>query len=260
MECSPRWSSPRAGVLLSILCTFVTPLSANAQPQVWIASLNYESPRLLVPVILVVSANDEGREWTLGVTGWTLAAGWKTRVSEKRRRDMFARLTPVNANSSNFIYRNGARDPAAEYSALSTEGGAGIEVAHTRRWTGGYRALAIYQRIDGLPDPGVQAFWRHPFAGIEITQQYARVTSDERFGSRWEGVKVAATRRAFAGAHTWSRAELTSGVGKRAGRLFLSGRGAAFAGHSLNTGSTFLLGGSWDVPSPGMLPGFRYAE
>jgi hypothetical protein len=243
-----------------LLCSVVTPTLVDAQPRTWVTSLNYESSRLVVPVIVVVSSNDDGREWRLGLTGWTLTGDWKTPADDRRKRHVFARITPINANSSNFIYRDGIRHEPAEYRASAAEGGAGIEFAHTRRWTGGYRALVMYQRVGGLADTDVATFWRRPFAGVELTQQYARVTSDERFGSRWEGVKIAATGRAMAGAHTWSRAELTAGVGKRAGPIFLSGRGAAFVGRSLNIANAFVLGGSWDVPSADMLPGYRYAE
>lgn len=243
-----------------LLCVLLAPLPAHAQPRTWVTSLNYESSRLVVPVVFVVSSNDDGREWSLGLTGWTLTADWKTPADERRKRHVFARITPINANASNFIYRDGVRDEAAEYRGSAVEAGAGIEFAHTRRWTGGYRAFVMYQRVGGLSDSDVAAFWRRPFGGIELTQQYARVTSDERFGSRWEGVKIAATGRAMAGAHTWSRADLTAGVGKRAGRFFLFGRGAGFAGRSLNLANAFVLGGSWDVPSAAMLPGYRYAE
>ena len=213
-----------------------------------------------MPVIIVASADDEGREWIVGLTGWTISADWKAATSGTRKRHIFARLTPMNANSSNFIYRDGVRDAAAEYRASSLEGGAGIEIAHTRRWTGGYRVLAMYNRIAGLSDSNVSTFWRQPFAGVEIMQRYTRVTSEERFGSRWDGLKIAAAGRTLAGARTWTRAQVTGGVGKRTGPLFLSGRGSAFTGHSLNIVNAFVLGGFWDVPSAEMVPGYRYAE
>ena len=247
-------------VSLLLLCNDLTPAFAQEQPRTWFASLNYESSELLVPVIIVVSADDDGREWSLGLTGWTMSADWKAATNGTRKRHIFARLTPVNANASNFIYRDGIRDAEAEYRASAIEGGAGIEIAHTRRWTGGYRALALYHRVGGLSDPSVSTFWRRPFAGVEVTQQYTRVTSEERFGSRWNGLKIAAAARQMAGARSWTRGQLTAGVGKRVGPLFLSGRGAAFAGHSLNIVNAFVLGGSWDVPAAEMVPGYRYAE
>lgn len=246
--------------MLLLLCSVMTPAMAQGQPRTWFASLNYESSQLLVPVVIVVSANDDGREWSVGMVGWTLSADWKTAAGDRRKRHIFARFTPVNANSSNFIYRDGVRDSAAEYRASAIEGGAGVEVAHSRRWTGQYRVLALYHSVGGMSDSAVSTLWRRPFAGVEIAQQYTRVTSEERFGSRWNGLKIAVVGRTMGGASTWTRAQLTAGVGKRAGPLFLSGRGAAFAGHSLNTVNAFVLGGSWDVPSAEMVPGYHYAE
>jgi hypothetical protein len=238
----------------------MAPAFAQGQPRTWFASLNYESSHLLVPVIAVVSADDTGQEWSLAVTGWTISADWKASANDRRRRHIFARVTPVNANSSNFIYREGVRNPAAEYRASAIEAGGGIEIAHTRRWTGGYRVLALHHRVSGIAEPAVSTVWRRPFAGVEVTQQYTRVTSEERFGSRWDGVKIAAVARQMGGARAWTRAQLTAGAGKRAGPLFLSGRGAAFLGHSLNIVNAFVLGGSWDVPAAEMVPGYRYAQ
>ena len=255
-------SASRCRIVAPLLffCSVMTPAIAQGQPRTWLASLNYEASHLLVPVIIVVSADDEGREWSVGLTGWTLSADWKAAAGERRKRHIFARFTPVNANSSNFIYRDGIRDAAAEYRASAFEGGAGIEVAHTRRWRGQYRAIAVYNRVGSMPDSTVPTLWRRPFAGVEVTQQYTRVTSEERFGSRWNGLKILATGRTMGGARMWTSAHLTAGVGRRMGRLFLSGEGAALTGHSLNTVNTFLLGGSWDVPSAGMVPGYHYAE
>ncbi len=250
----------RIAVPLLLLCSGFAPAIVEGQPRTWFASLNYESSHLLVPVIVVVSADDDGREWSLGLTGWTLSADWKAAAGDRRKRHIFARFTPVNANSSNFIFRDGVRDAAAEFRASAVEGGAGIEIAHTRRWTGGYRALVLYHRVGGISDSNVSTFWRRPFAGVEITQHYTRVTSEERFGSRWNGLKIAAVGRMMGGSRSWTRGQVTAGVGKRTGRLFVSGGGAAFTGHSLNIVNAFVLGGSWDVPSAEMVPGYHYAE
>ena len=62
------------------------------------------------------------------------------------------------------------------------------------------------------------------------------------------------------GSNTWSRLQARVGVGKRIGPVMLSGRGAAFGGHSLNIVSAFLIGGSWDLASPELMVGYRYAE
>ncbi len=250
----------RLPALAALLVSLATANIVSAQTRTSFGSLQYESPGLLVPVVFVISTREDGGEWSVGITGWTLTAESRAQLREGRKLHVFARLTPINANASNIVYEHGRRGTAGEYSALAAEGGVGVEVAHTPRWIGGYRAIVIYQRISDMPDARVSAFWRQPFAGLEVTQQYARVTADERFGSRWDGVKVLVAGRVAGGIHTWSRVQAAAGAGKRAGRFFIGGRGAVFAGASLNVASAFVLGGAWDVPAAEMLPGYRYAE
>jgi len=137
--------------------------------------------------------------------------------------------------------------------------GGGLEVAHRSRWTGAYRVLAIYGPVHDL-GPELVAYWKRPFAGVEIAQTYIHVTSDELFGSRWEGVKVGGTAQLLTGTSTWARMQARVGAGKRVGPLMLSGRGAAFTGRSLNTVSDFVIGGSWDLAPPDLVVGYRYAE
>jgi hypothetical protein len=233
--------------------------TVHADSRLWFGSLNYESDRLVVPVLLVASTDEEGNEWSLGLTGWTLSGERRTAIDSTRKRQWFARVTPINAQSGHYVYRDGQRDPAAEFSASSVELGGGLEVAHRSRWMGAYRVLAVYSPVDDL-DPELVAYWKRPFAGVEIAQTYIRVTSDELFGSRWEGVKAGGTAQLMTGTSTWSRMQARVGVGKRVGRLMLSGRGAAFTGRSLNTVSDFVIGGSWDLAPPDLVVGYRYAE
>src|SRR5687768_4062275 len=162
-------------VPLLLLCCGITPAFSQGQPRTWFASINYESSNLLVPVIIVAAADDGGREWSVGLTGWTISADWKAATSGRRKRHIFVRLTPVNANSSNLNYQEGVRDRGADYRSSAIEGGAGVEIAHARRWTGGYRVLTLYQRVDGMADSNVSAFWRRPFGGLEVVQRYTRV-------------------------------------------------------------------------------------
>ena len=55
----------------------------------------------------------------------------------------------------------------SEYNASSFEVGGGVELTHRRGWTGGYRALALYEAVSGLPaDRGGDA-WDRPFVGVE---------------------------------------------------------------------------------------------
>ena len=233
--------------------------TARADSSLWFGSVNYESGWLVVPVFRVVTTDGDRNEWSLGVAGWTLSAELKTTINPGRARQLFARVTPVNAGGGRYIYHNGQRAPAAEFNASSAELGGGIALRHREGWTGDYRVLAFYNAVRDL-DPELEEFWKLPFAGVEIAQSYVRVTSDELFGSRWEGVKAEATARLMTGSSNWSRMQAQMGVGKRAGRLMLSGRAAAFGGRSLNTVSTFVIGGSWDLAVPELLVGYRYGE
>ena len=72
-----------------------------AQSRAAVVSLQYESPTLAVPIAVVALHSDEGREWTLGVVGWTLGADWRQVDRPTRRRHLFVHVTPFNANRMN---------------------------------------------------------------------------------------------------------------------------------------------------------------
>src|SRR4051812_17131748 len=96
---------------LLILCAlgFATP--AHADTRAWFASVAFESPHLVVPVVAVRSTDDRGHEWNAWVAGWTLGANWSIAPTPQRRWGVEARLTPVNAHSSDYVYHDGQRDP-----------------------------------------------------------------------------------------------------------------------------------------------------
>jgi hypothetical protein len=247
-------------LLLVMLTGGVLPPDACAQSSVSLVSLQYESPGVLAPVALVVLSSDTGREWRLGVVGWTLGADWRRSDGPTRRHHLFVHVTPFNAHSSDYIYSQGERDESAEYDGSSIEVGGGLELTHRRGWVGGYRALALFESVSDLSDNRGGDAWSRPFIGLEITQQYERLTANGRFGSRLQGVKIDARAKVLTGTRTWSQFLARGGVGARTGRVHLSARGEAFAGHHLNTVSAFLVGGSWDIDYPGVLAGYRYAE
>lgn len=249
----------RPALLLAIAALAVA-APVRADTRVWLASLNYESAQLVVPVVVVRSTDDRGHEWNAWVSGWTLGADWSVAPTPRRRWRVEARVTPVNAQSSDYIYVDGRRDPAAAFRAASLDAAAGVEIAHASHWTGRYRGLILYEHVRGAPVAGIQSFWDRPFAGAETVHSYSRVRSETRLGSRWDGLKAEASAQIYTGGHTWSRLRASAGAGRRAGPLFLSGRAAAVSGQSLNTVSAFLLGGSWDVAVPDLLAGYRYAE
>ena len=244
---------------LMIIAALAVAAPARADTRLWFASLNFETTTLVVPAIGVRSTDDRGHEWNAWLTGWTVGADWSVARTPRRRWRVVARVTPVNAHSSNYIYVDGQRDLAASFSAASIDAAAGAEVVHSPRWTGHYRGLFLYDRIRGVP-ARLREAWNHPFAGIATVQRYSRVRSETRFGSRWEGWKAEAAAEIYSGGHTWSRLRASAGGGHRRGPVFLSAGAAAISGQSLDTVSAFLIGGSWNLAVPDLLVGYRYAE
>ena len=170
-----------AGLLLGSL---VSPRAGQAQPRTWVGSLSYESPGLLAPVLFVVSTDDDGREWSAGLIGWTLAADWKGPAGA-RRRHVFVRVTPVNANASNVAYRQGLRDERAEYRPAPPRGAWGPK---SRTRVDGSAAIACLACTNGSADGRVRragvlapAIRRHR----DHTAVHARDVG-RGFGARWE--------------------------------------------------------------------------
>jgi hypothetical protein len=234
--------------------------TAAAQTRAWIAGVLYESPGFVVPILVLDSAADDGRDWRLSVVGWTLTAERAQRVSDRRRHVLTLDVTPVNADNSRYVYRAGEVDDVASYGAASIRAAGGVDLAHGDRWTGGYRLVGSYRRVSDLEDEAVRDAWRHPFAGVEITQAYRRTRSSERFGARADGLLLKATWRGFAGDRAWSQLEAEVAGGRHVGRLFVAGRAAGFAGQGLDVVNAFLIGGSWSVSDARMVTGFRFGE
>ena len=236
------------------------PRAVTAQSRAAVVSLQYESPALIVPIAVVSLQSDAGSEWRLGVVGWTLGADWRHVDRPTKRRHLYVRVTPFNANSSDYFYSQGERDDPSAYSGSSIEVGGGVELTHRRGWTGSYRLLGLYESVSGLPDERGGDAWQRPFAGAEITEQYERVTAERFFGARWDGVKADARARVMTGTRTWSQYSVRAGAGARWGRLHYAGRGEVFGGRNLDTVSAMLVGGSWDLDFTGALVGYRYGE
>ena len=241
-------------------CVLVSPARLHAQTRVVFAGAAYQSKPILAPVVFLVSSRDDDREWAIGVTGWTLAADAKQTLGPTWKRHAYIRMTPIHAHASTTIFVDGRRNRSEEFSDASLELGGGFEVAHRQGWTGAYRLIATYDAVSGLRDPSAEHFWRRPFFGVDVSQHYQRVTSDDVFRPRWDGFKADASLRVLTGAETWSQLRANAGAGRHAGQWFFRVNASAFAGHSLNTVSAFLIGGSWDVSSPDVLPGYHYAE
>ena len=101
--------SGQALLLVAVACA-AGPRAVTAQSRAAIVSLQYESPALIVPIAVVSLQSDEGREWRLGVVGWTLGADWRHVDRPTRRRHLYVHVTPFNANSSDYFYSQGERD------------------------------------------------------------------------------------------------------------------------------------------------------
>lgn len=259
MNIDGRRSALTVSAALAII-VLVEPGPLRADSRIWLAGVNYESTQLFAPVLALHSGSDSGREWNVWLTGWTLGADRSVARGPRIRWQTAVRVTPIHAHASNYIYANGRRDLAASYKASSVDVAAGLEAAHTRRWTGAYRLLAVYEHVGTPQSADVRRSWLHPFVGVGTSQTYSRVRSESLLGARWEGIKADAAAEIYTGDRTWSRVRGTAGGGKRLGPVFVSGRAALFAGRSLNTVSAFLIGGSWDLAPPEMLAGYRYGE
>src|SRR3954447_4049685 len=97
----------RLSAVAGLLFSLAAADNVSAQTRTSFGSLQYQSPGLLVPVVFVTSTHEDGGEWSVGITGWTLTAESKGESREGRSLHVFARLTPVNANASNIVYENG---------------------------------------------------------------------------------------------------------------------------------------------------------
>src|SRR6266851_998606 len=101
-------SDLRAVLASSYLFLAAGPLAA--QTSVFVGRVNYESPSLAAPVLILVHPTRSGNEWMAGVFGWTLAGSWSLSLGHKSALVLAADVTPLNAHSSNYIYRDGERD------------------------------------------------------------------------------------------------------------------------------------------------------
>jgi hypothetical protein len=140
--------SGQAVLFIAVACA-AWPRAVEAQSRAAVVSLQYESPTLVVPIAVVSLRSDEGREWTLGVVGWTLGADWRHADRPARRRHLYVHITPFNANSSEYFYSQGERDRASEYNASSFEVGGGVGLTHRRGGRAYGPGLAIGERAAG---------------------------------------------------------------------------------------------------------------
>jgi hypothetical protein len=230
---------------------------------VLVTNVAYESPTLVAPVILLSFISKSGTGiWTVGVAGYTLSAARITNRSPTLSTVVAVEVTPLNSNSSNYLYRDGKRDSALAFRDATVQLSVGLRVfgANDRsRWGLELRSIGLNESVSRL-DPSVVSRWRDPYVGLQIAANYSRVVSEEILAARWDGIKAAANVAGFAGPRPWWKAEAWLGAGKRIGRVSFSARTWVLLGRNLDVVNQHLVGGSWDLDRSLSLYGYHYAE
>jgi hypothetical protein len=170
----------RAPVLAVVLLTFAAPAPDT---RVWLASLNYESRRLVCGGG-ARSTDDRGHEWNVWLGGWTIGRLSVARTPRRRWRVELG-ATPVNANSSNYIYQidTATRRPS---SATRRSKARPVSSWRIRRGGPGYRGsfcMSARQRRRAEVKP----FWNHSSSALETVQSYSRVRSETRLARAGKG-------------------------------------------------------------------------
>jgi hypothetical protein len=250
----------RAAVLLLTALVPMATARLEARSSLLFAHLNYESPSIVAPVAALVLPAGDDTEWAAGLFGWTLSGSWSTSLRSEKRLVVSADLTPLNYNSSEYVYRSGERDRGLSYESSALEVRLGLDLRHSRDWQSQVFLVGLLQSVTKPDDPELERFWADPFAGLEVVARYRNTVSDDPYLLRWDGLKAFARLRAFNGRETWWRGELSVGGGKRLGRGFVGARASWLGGERLNAGNEFLVGGSWELPGTIPLHGYQYAE
>jgi hypothetical protein len=246
-----------------VLCGLVSAPPALAQTTVVVASAVYESADLVAPnAVLLIPAPESspsGRSalaWSVGLRGSTVTVDSVKAYSPRLGILFGGSLTPFSANGSSRIYKNGRHEPDLAFTDRSYQAEAGVRLQPTPAWRTDIQLLALKESVEGIDNHS----WSHPYGGIEVTQNYRRVISEDLLQSRFDGFKASAAAQRFFGSSAWWRGQVRASGGKRIGNLFLRGQAVAFGGGDLNAVSRFLVGGSWDVGEGLPLYGFHYAQ
>ncbi len=257
-------SSSRRHTLGTAMLMALGSSPTTGQVRVLVTSVGYESPTLVAPVVLLsfVSASGTGM-WTLGVAGYTLAASRITNHSPTLSTVFTAEVTPLNSNSSNYLYRAGERDSTLAFRDATVQLNVGLRVSKEgkrSRWGLEFRAIGLNEWVSRVADPSVVSRWRDPYVGLQIAANYSRVISEEVLAARWDGMKAGANVVGFVGAQPWWKSQAWLGGGKRVGRVSIMGRAWLLLGQNLDMVNQHLVGGSWDLDRSPSLYGYHYAE
>ncbi len=241
---------------MTAICT----VDLSAQSSVWFSSVNYESPVLIAPVVVLYIPSETEIGYSVGVLGWTLSGGISKNINRAIAYGVSAEITPLNSHNSNTVYRNGKEDQSLTYKNRTAQLRASMTINHTVGWKSELALLGLYESVADLRDKRIIDFWKSPFAGIEIQENYSSTTSNEPLRFRFDGLHCSGKMQLYYGSKSWWKGEFTFGAGKKLGNYFLNGSGAYLAGNSLNIVNQFLVGGSWDILTSTALYGYHYAE
>ena len=244
-----------AATILAIL-SFVS--SADAGETLVVSGVFADSS-VAAPYLQFLStgARDETR---LGISGWTVEGSWVRRLSNGRSFLLSADATPFNAHSSDYIYINGERAPELEYENASYRLRTGLRFQHDVRSRTDVQVAVLTEVLGNDVDPALAAYWDAPFAGLDVAYAWSERSNEKPLVSAWDGLEFGIRGEAYAGEETFGRITATEAAAMTRGRFHLRQSLALMSGHSLNTVSRFLAGGSWDALGTAALYGFRYAE
>jgi hypothetical protein len=217
-------------------------------------------PSMAAPLLHWKVTGDDGQSWRLGLTGWTMDGGWTKPVGAGRMIVLSAEATPIHAHNSNRMYQDGKRVGSMEYENSAYRVGAGIRFAQSESATAEASLVALYERIAGVDDPAVVAFWKRPYTGFELTHSFSRTTARIPLIAAFDGIETDVRVEQLFGRENWTRVHVSGTAARTFGRVHLRQSLTAMSGRSLNVVNRFLAGGSWDVLGGDAVYGSRYGE
>lgn len=217
-------------------------------------------PSIAAPLLHWKVTGDDGGSWRLGLTGWTMDGGWAKPVGAGRMIVLSAEATPIHAHNSNRMYQDGKRVGSMEYENGAYRVGVGIRFVQSESATAGASLVALYERIGGIDDPEVVAYWKRPYSGFELTHSFSRTTARSPLIAAFDGIETDVRVEQLFGRKSWTRVHISGTAARTFGRVHLRQSLTAMSGRSLNVVNRFLAGGSWDALGGDAVYGSRYGE
>lgn len=234
-------------------------LPAIADEKLVVSSLLVDSS-IAAPVLQLRVDRSNGDGYALGLSGWTVGGEWRRHLAPSKSLLLSADVTPLHAHSSNRIYLDGRRARDLEYDDASYRVRGGLRFTPSSHATTDVLLVGLKESIRNQSDPALTAFWKRPFAGVEIVHTASWLQSRHPLVAISEGIEVTARGEAMFGDRSWSGVSIGESGGRQFGRIHLREAVMAMTGSRLNTVNRFLVGGSWDLLGPSAFYGSRYAE